>query len=317
MLQVGERKLSSRISRLKRHLEKLGLKGAGDSPKDASRGRSLQSGTINDQQQEEVNRFEMLDSDANVPHLNPTVVTTHDNPWDEGNGVGSIVDRLSPSVGRKRGKIKSSLKLHGGSDLAEKVSSSSVLPSSPTGNHSSGVGGRKRSVWSLGLAGQSLGLPGERGMFPLGATSEGATGTHMSGTPSTAVTTAGASSARQANVVLSPDVLAKHNRLATTILAQSKDGTDGSVQPMREARFHSPSLSPASRKGGGGGWGKGDGGSDHKRCGGSRQHGGRPSGSPARSGDGSTSSQTKGFRRLTRQLSFRYQQSEANRQVTI
>lgn len=123
---------------------------------------------------------------------------------------------------------------------------------------------------------------------------------------------------------LSPNVLAAHNRSASVSVPRSIDRTsERRCSPMRarsRSRSYSRTPSPSSRRDGG------EGGLEEKK-GGER---GRPGGggryrrlerntivnvSPVRSGDGSTSSQTRGFRRLTRRLSFHQRQAQANIQV--
>lgn len=115
------------------------------------------------------------------------------------------------------------------------------------------------------------------------------------------------------NMVLSPDVLAEH----TTLLASP---TEGRPRPPAQRGRGSRSPSPTSRRGG---ERTGSNLADRRRSfHPQRGAGGKRSGdggdvSPVRSGggDGSTSSQARGFKRLTRRLSFRQRQAQANLQV--
>lgn len=296
-LQVGGRKLSSRMGRLKRQFEKFGLKGLVDSNRDGSRGMySILEIAKGERQQEDGNRDEFMHAGSLVPHPDPAVVTGDQQSSHERKRVSGIVARLSPSSGRGLGKGKTALHGGGHGDFLEDRNARSVLPSSPKANPSGRVGGRRRSVWNLGLSGQQ----GDASPTPAAAAS-GDTRTQMVSAASTRRRSRG-------DAVLSPDMLAAHNRLAATPVPPWSDTMRENRSSPRGAHSHSRSASPASRHDGGG----------ERNCGeGHRHRGIRRSGSPTRSGDGSVSSQPRGFRRLTRRLSFRQRQAQANIQVML
>lgn len=114
------------------------------------------------------------------------------------------------------------------------------------------------------------------------------------------------------DMVLSPNLLAEH----TTLLASPMEGR---ARPSARRGKGSRSPSPTSRSGDR----AGDIIADRRRNFqpqrgiGSKRSGVGVDGSPVRSGggDGSTSSQARGLKRLTRRLSFRQRQAQANLQV--
>lgn len=126
--------------------------------------------------------------------------------------------------------------------------------------------------------------------------------------------------------MLSPDVLAVHNRSASVSVPPSNDRTaercSSRVGARSRSRSYSRTPSPASRRDGGvGDLEENDGGERSRRGGGGgyrqQERNSMVNVSPVRSGDGSTSSQTRGFRRLTRRLSFHHRQAQANIQVHL
>lgn len=170
--QVGGRKLSSKMARLKRHFEKFGLKGLVDSNRDSFRGgtssRSHNQAIATDDQrgaEHDKNNRDLLNTDSLVPTVDPAVVPGGDrfSPNQRRRSVG-IAARFSPSSspsssrGLGKGKSNAFFDGSGRGDLPESRSATSVPPSSPEGNQLTvAPGGRKRSVWKLRFSGQQQG----------------------------------------------------------------------------------------------------------------------------------------------------------------
>lgn len=302
--------MSSKIARLKRHLERMGIRGVGDSKdKDDPRDRGHRSpipGVDGEQQ-----RGSDDDAAGATSHGLP--------PRGDRHRRRSIVPSLSPS-NRGDAKDRSS---GGGAAASPWMGASANLAAqalSPRATRSLGASGRRLSAWALGRTGhRGSPSPGQAS----GAWS--ASGTRGPGTASRA--TPGFGSAReggqQGAVTLSPQLLAEHDRLAAAPSAWT--GREGlSARPGGGARSRggSPMRTAGSREGDAdAGVAGGDGGDkdwlDPFGSGSRRQAGERPRGSPVRSVDGSVSSQTMSSRRITRKMSFRKRQAEMNIQVGV
>lgn len=277
--QLDGRKMNSKIARLKRYLERVGIKGVGEIRESAHEKTSKSGSTgrygVGDGEQQDANHNDILDLTFLAgPSLDDSALATS-HVVDRLRGTG-IVARLSP-----KGK---STALSGGGHFSWDAGVMPGLPLTPKGVRSLGVGGRKRSVWTLGRTGQ-------RDVPP--AVTHADTATEIVATAALA-TVASSTGRSDGNTILSPTPLVERAHLA------SPPGTDESAYGRSARRMaHSRSNSPVSRAGGGG----------------QQRQTHRPSGSPVRSVDGSASSQARGLRRLTRRLSFRQRQAQANIQV--